>query len=120
MKKCSSLKQYPKVIRDNATVLCLLSKSSTKTAKKIILAADNSLLKALSLLAFNIIHGYLPLDPESKKNLTPYASHIRTIALKNASAKTRRTTLMKAGFLPMLLGGLAASFLPKILKGILS
>ena len=56
--------------------------------------------------------------PQLKK-LTPYARNFRSLSMKNISTKKRRAELMKAGFLPAILGVLASMLVPKILKGVL-
>ena len=107
---CSVAKDYPLLIRKNADLLCLLSKAKPSSARNLIKNAPNDFLKALSLIAFNILNGYFELEPQHMDKLSPYADHIRVLSKKTLSAKKRRATLLKGGFLPAILGYYSISF----------
>ena len=116
---CSITKDYPVIIRKNADLLCLLSKASPSKAKKIISNAPNDLLKALSLIAYNILNGHFVLEQKNLNKLTPYAEHVRKLSRKTLSGKKRRGILMRGGFLPALLGVIGATLAPKLIKTVL-
>ena len=116
---CSIAKDYPLLIRRNADILCLLSKASPTSARKLIKNAPNDFLKAISLIAFNILNGYFVLEQQQVDRLTPYAKHIRTLSKKSLTGKKRRATLLHGGFLPALIGVLGAALAPKLIKSVL-
>ena len=101
---CAISKSYPVVIRRNTDLLCLLSKSTPAQARKIIQNAPADLLKALSLISYNILNGHFVLESKHINKLTPYANNVRSLARKSISGKKRRGILMRGGFLPALLG----------------
>lgn len=120
-KKCSriSRRDTPPIVRRNAELLCVLSKASADDARRLIQNAPADFLKCISLLAFNILNGHMPVTPKQTSLLTPYAKKFRSFARRTLSAKKRRASLLSGGFLPALLGVLGSVLAPKLLKGLL-
>ena len=118
MKNCAVTDGYPAIVKRNVHLLCLLAKNDHP--RKLILNAPADFLKCLSLIAFNVIHGKIPLDQNSTKRLTPYAKNFRAFARRSLSTKKRRATLLSAGFLPALLSILGSVIVPSIVDGITS
>ena len=116
---CSIAQKYPAVIRNNTDLICLLSRASPSKARQIIKTAPNDLLKALSLIAYNIVNGHFVLEQKHLNKLTPYAQRVRHLAKKSLSGKKRRGILMSGGFLPALLGVIGATLAPKLIKTVL-
>lgn len=120
LKDCNTvLHHYPLLIRQHAEMLCTFSKMHPKAMKNFIKKAPAGFLKALSLIAYNLLNDTLQLQPHHMKRLTPYASNFRQFAQKTLSRDARRHILFKkAGFLPALAGVLASTILPNIVKSI--
>ena len=119
MKKCiTNLDRFPEIIRKHADLLCLLSKAGPKEARRIIEGGPAGLLRALSLISYNVINHVFPISAQHLRKLTPYAKNFRRLAKKTLSTKHRRVELLKAGFLPQILGLVGSFLAPKLLKTI--
>ena len=112
-------RSVPSLIRRNADSICILARSSPSQAKKLILNASPSFLKALSLISYNLLNNAFPMKQSRLSKLTPYADNFRNLSQKNLTAAKRRVEILQGGFLPVLLSFLASAVLPKIIKKIL-
>ena len=93
--------------------LLLLSKACPKLAKKIIAKADNSLIKAISEVCLNVLHGVIPLSSAKKKRIGKFKDKLRFMA-GNEKISEKRSALQAGGFL----GALASIALPLIFQGV--
>ena len=119
MSKCNVTDDLPPVIKRNADLLCLLSKSSPRKAKEMIAKARPNFLKALSLISYNLLNNVFTLKKETVKKMSPYAENFRALARKSLTSKKRRVYLQKGGFLGAILGLLGSVVVPKILNKVL-
>lgn len=109
-------KGIPPRLRKYAEVLCILSKSSPKVTKRLILTADPALLKTISECSLNVLRGAIPLTPLQKKRLSRYKSTIRIISKRSTSSSQRRALLQKGGFVPILLKTILPLVLPSLVS----
>ena len=108
----------PPLIVRHARALCRLSRASAKEARRMIAKASPGFLRCLSYVALHVLNGKLPMTRAQTERLTPYAEKVREFARNRLSASTRRAGLLKGGFLPALLGVLASTLAPTLLKGL--
>ena len=108
---CVAKPGVPQLIKKHAHYLCILAESDVRSARKLLQTCPPSLLKALSLIAHNLVEGRLPVEE------TPYAKHFRRFARKSLSGKQRRVHLMRGGFLGALLS-VISSVLPAIVAAV--
>ena len=99
---CILPENTPKLIQRYAHLFCALSKSSVSEARKLIKVAPTGFIKALALVAKNILHKKIVLS--GRLDPTPYSKQIRKLALKRLSAKQKKLVLnQRAGFINFLL-----------------
>lgn len=91
-------------VKRNVALLQLLHKSKPAMAKTILKNAPPDLVKALCECSLNVLKGNIKLNAAQKKRLRRYKNILRTLAVKKASAKTRKQMLQKGGFIGALLG----------------
>ena len=110
---CVAKPGVPQLIKKHAHYLCILAESDVRSARKLLQTCPPSLLKALSLIAHNLVEGRLPAGPSP----SPYAKHFRRFARKSLSGKQRRVHLMRGGFLGALLS-VISSVVPLIVAAV--
>ena len=97
----------PPSVRKHAEVLCVLAKAKPKLVKQIIAGADNDLLKGIAECGHNVLQGVVPLTPKNRQKLRRHKTALRTLVNRKTSAKSRKTLLMRGGFVGALLGAVA-------------
>ena len=70
-------------------------------------SASPDLIHCLSEVCYNLLRGAVEISARDKKKLSKYKTHIRKVASKGTSVKSKRTLIQKGGFLPSLLAPLA-------------
>ena len=103
----------PQLLKRYAHLLCALSKSTVREARKLISIAPAGLIKAIALIAKNILHKKIELG--GSLNPTPYAKQIRKLALKRLSNKKKRLILSQSGGFLNLLLPIISAIVPTIL-----
>lgn len=90
-------------LKKHAPLLKWLSESKPKVARTVVKAVDKEVVDVLSECCHNLLKGNVPLNPEEKRKLCRYKKGLRSIACKKTPLKTKKTMLMKGGFLGTLL-----------------
>lgn len=106
-------------LKTHAKTLEFLTKCDKHTARSIIKGAKPDLLCCISDICHNVLRGRVKLSPLEKQRLSKYKRHIRKIADKKTTSKSKRTLIQKGGFLATILAPLIGSILRPIAKGIL-
>lgn len=108
-----------KRLKRHAKTLEFLAKCDKHTANTIIKAAKPDLLCCVSDICYNILQGKAKLSSSQKKQLAKYKSHIRKLADKSTTAKTKKTLIQKGGFLGSILAPLLGGIISPLAKGLL-
>ena len=106
-------------LRQNGPLLVYLKNASPKVQRTILQSADSSLLKALVEVAYNILHGNVPLTPSQKSQLGKHKTHLRKLVRKSCPNHQRKQILQRGGVIGSLVGPLI-SILPAILPALLA
>ena len=94
-------------LRRNIPVLKELQVSCGSHRKRMLQRLSDDTVDALSDCACNIRNGNVPLTTHQFRSLKPYHKHLKQLSKKSSSRKSRRKTLMKGGFIGLLLKPLA-------------
>lgn len=107
-----------KRLKKHAGTLQFLAKCDKHTANTIIKGAKPDLLCCISDICYNILQGKAKLSVNQKAELAKYKTHLRKIADKKTTNKTKKTLIQKGGFLGTLLAPLIGSILGPLAKGL--
>ena len=107
-------------IKKHAKVLHFLASCDKRHSNAIVKDAGPDLINCFSEICHNILQGNVRLTGHLKTRLKKYKSHLRRLAGKTASAKTRKQIIQTGGFLPMLLGPLIKPLIKPLISGLLS
>ena len=103
--------------RYTPTLLCL-AKCDKATAKAILSKGKTELFHCISDICHNILNGNIDLRHSDKDKLKKYKNHIRKIADKKTTAKSKKVLVQKGGFLGALLAPLIGSVLGPLIRTI--
>lgn len=82
----------------------LLARSKNAKRRKLLANwADKEDILAVSECAANTLSGNVHLKPETLRRLKRHKNALRSLARKNTSLREKRRTIMKGGFLSMIL-----------------
>lgn len=107
-------------IKKHAKVLHFLANCDKRHSNAIINEAEPDLINCFSEICHNILQGNVRLSGHQKSKLKKYKTHLRRVAGRNATAKTKKKIIQTGGFLPMLLGSLVKPLLQPLLSGLVS
>lgn len=86
-----------------------IAKAKTiKEQREIIARSPNCIIYAISEICLNILNGNIPLTPSEKRKLIKYKNHIRLLANKKETVKTRKVVVNQVG------GALSGLLIPAI------
>lgn len=92
------------LIKRNAPLLKLLSKSKPHAVRAIIKDSDKSLVNSLCECALNVLEGRVKLSPTQKKKLKKHKKILRALAYhRKLSLSAKKKHIQKGGFLGALL-----------------
>lgn len=100
-------------------MLFILKDAKPKLRKAILKYCNEDVIKAITEIVINILHGNLNVNNETKKKLKKYKKQLRTVATpsKNYTTIKRKAILQHGGsFLPTVIGLLLSSVLSEFTR----
>lgn len=98
-------------------MLYVLKNSNSKLRKALLKNGDNELIKTISEIVLNVLHGNVKLCPQSKSRLRKYKHYMRTVASQQRNIPSKRKILVQhGGFLPTLLTALLSSVVGTVIN----
>lgn len=98
-----------KRVKKFTDTLNYLSSCDKHTGKAIINTAKPELINCFSDICHNVLKGKVNLSDSEKKKLGKYKNHIRKIANKKTTQKSKKILIQKGGFLGAILAPLLGS-----------
>lgn len=106
-------------VQKHRAVLQVLQNAKPSLRKAIIQASDKDLVYSLCEIADNLLRGNIPLTDTQKSKLQRYRTHIRKLAQKGGTIKSKKALLTQRGgafpLIPLLIST-AASVLPLLFQ----
>lgn len=103
--------------KDTLQFLC---KCDKHTANSIISSAKPEFISCISDICYNLLAGRVKLKPTEKNKLAKYKSHIRKIANRKTTQKTKKQLIQKGGFIGALLRPLLTSIIAPVAQSLLT
>ena len=107
-----------KRLKKLAPTLQYLANCNQRTAKTIIREAPPPLVHCVSDICYNLLNGKVKLTPKEKKRLIRYKKHIRKVAKRATTKKTKKKIIQTGGFLRAILAPLLGSVLAPLTQSI--
>lgn len=108
-----------KRLKDNRHMLYVLKNANSKMRKAILQHADPDVIKTISEICYNTLHGNNKLHSRTRNRLRFYKSQIRSLASPKRSIRSKRNIIVKqygGAFLPTLIGTVLTGVIGSILN----
>ena len=95
-----------KVNKQHSLFLQLLKTSRPKERKLLLSGAENDIIKILSEIIYNLLHGNVPLSSDKIRQLRKYKQTLHSLSKRTVSLHQKRILLQQRGsgaFFPLLL-----------------